>query len=565
MRYFQARVLSIAVLLTVTLLSSSCIDNTYDLSNINTDEITIGDQLTLPLGSGSIVANDLLNIDENSDITVDEAGNYIISYPGTVDIEVPQNIHLLDFDLQDIFIPLSNFSLSGIQLPAGQTIPLAQQELDLEFNKTDEIIRFDSALFNTESGQSLFYVHLQLSGLTLLEGEADASVKITFPEGYAFVPSTTEGVEIDQNRIILTMPISQLIGSGITTNLQILRAIVHDEDKISYKIDLLPQSTGVRLSANSSASIRLQSGMKALNFQYIYGDFMDDYEIQSLTISTDRLDDIFEGEENNLSFYDPHIRFETQSNIGIGFDINLQLTAFNSRTNQQEQMQIDHIQLEAPTIGGDIASNYIWIGAHNESVTMPNYGFIACDRIDDLIRIIPNQLEFKASASATPAANNLQFFASEPYAKINYTLEIPMSPAQDFQAHTSQIIEEAFDQDLIDYLFTGGSVEIKGKISNSLPFNFDMSLVVLDSEQQPVGIDLPAQQVKGHSGPQGSTTTSSVSFLITQNDMDKMANARHLKIALTAHCDSQLEGISLRPDQEVRLDLSLIRTGGIAL
>ena len=38
----------------------SCIDKQYDLSDLDTDDITIGNDLTLPLGTGVISAGDII-------------------------------------------------------------------------------------------------------------------------------------------------------------------------------------------------------------------------------------------------------------------------------------------------------------------------------------------------------------------------------------------------------------------------------------------------------------------------------------------------------------------------
>ncbi|MFQ8826760.1 MAG: DUF4621 domain-containing protein [Alistipes sp.] len=67
----------------------SCIDKQYDLSDLDTDDVTIGNELTLPLGTGIIAAGDIVHIEDNDEITVDDAGNYVARYSGQIGVDMP--------------------------------------------------------------------------------------------------------------------------------------------------------------------------------------------------------------------------------------------------------------------------------------------------------------------------------------------------------------------------------------------------------------------------------------------------------------------------------------------
>ena len=66
----------------------SCIDKQYDLSDLDTDDVTIGNELTLPLGTGIIAAGDIVHIEDNEEITVDDAGNYVARYSGEIGVDL---------------------------------------------------------------------------------------------------------------------------------------------------------------------------------------------------------------------------------------------------------------------------------------------------------------------------------------------------------------------------------------------------------------------------------------------------------------------------------------------
>ena len=85
----------------------SCIDKQYDLSDLDTDDVTIGNELTLPLGTGIIAAGDIVHIEDNEEITVDDAGNYVARYSGGIDVDMPGGVGFGDSEKQDSPIPIS--------------------------------------------------------------------------------------------------------------------------------------------------------------------------------------------------------------------------------------------------------------------------------------------------------------------------------------------------------------------------------------------------------------------------------------------------------------------------
>ena len=315
-------------------------------------------------------------------------------------------------------------------------------------------------------------------------------------------------------------------------------------------------------SAVSYPGLRIAGGISSPDYQVIYGLIDDKITTEPVDIETEGLDDLFDGEDGVLSFADPHIRLTTYTNVGIPLQASLAMRSVNSRSGATESVAADRIAVNAPDAYGQTAASDIWLGASDRDVPA-SYAFTACP-INDLLRISPDHVSIHTAVRTDTGAADSRacFYPKDAFARIAYTVEVPLAPAADFHGRTDQTVDEAFDADLIDYLFSGGSAEIYGRVTNSLPLNFDMNLIVTDAADVPVGIDFEPQKVKGGGlGTDGEV--SDVSFVITEADMPKMKNARNLRIRLDAYCDEALAGRHLRPDQQAKLALKLRKSGGI--
>ena len=129
------------------------------------------------------------------------------------------------------------------------------------------------------------------------------------------------------------------------------------------------------------------------------------------------------------------------------------------------------------------------------------------------------------------------------------------TPAPEFSAVSVERIEDAFDEDFVDYIFSDGSARIYGEVTNEMPFDMSIEMVIMDENNVPVDIQFPAQEVKGQSGE--------VIFEITKEDMPKMKDARHIDLNL--HLTGRDQGEALKKGQKTTFNLKLKKEGGISI
>lgn len=56
--------------------------------------------------------------------------------------------------------------------------------------------------------------------------------------------------------------------------------------------------------------------------------------------------------------------------------------------------------------------------------------------------------------------------------ELRYAVELPLTPAPEFSAVSVERIEDAFDEDFVDYIFSDGSARIYGEVTNEMPFRY---------------------------------------------------------------------------------------------
>lgn len=541
----------------------SCIDKQYDLSDLDTDDVTIGNELTLPLGTGIIAAGDIVHIEDNDEITVDDAGNYVARYSGQIGVDMPGEVGISDsyFSESRLDIPLVPAG-SPYDYPEDAEIELGESSVGLDLT-TSSIARLDSVLFDNSNGASRLELKLSVENLRLDDGDAEVAFRASFPEGYRMVAETGQDGSFAGSEYSCTIPVRELTGRQKSIRLLLQKAVAGTDDRIVYGASLRIKKNA-SLSVSGIPGLRIAGGISSPDYRVIYGLIDDKITAEPVDIETEGLDDLFDGDDGVLSFADPHIRLTTYTNVGIPLQASLAMRSVNSRSGATESVAADRIAVNAPDAYGQTAASDIWLGASDRDVPA-SYAFTACP-VNDLLRISPDHVSIRTAVrtDAGAADSRACFYPKDAFARIAYTVEVPLAPAADFHGRTDQTVDEAFDSDLIDYLFSSGSVEIYGQVTNSLPLNFDMNLIVTDAADVPVGIAFSPQKVEG--GGQGTDgAVSDVSFTITEADMPKMKNARNLRIRLDAYCDETLAGRHLRPDQQAKLALKLRKSGGITI
>lgn len=540
----------------------SCVDHAYDLAEIDTDEITIGDAVAGPLGTGIISAEKILDVDNVEEIEVDAQGNYVARYHGDMNIALATVPALEDvpYAMNDTPVTLPWSGSGTFILPSSQSIPVTPTDAAIYPQGTSEVQQIDSILLNTGADQSLLTVEVALSGFELLSDNAHIELNVDFPAGYDLaLYDVPAGTTLVNGKLRSSLPLAGM--SSCLFTLQASRIVPDLADRIAFKATLLFNAGEQQISITGTPAISVSGTLRNLDYKVIYGLFNNQFSTQGMQVDMAGFDDLFTGDDNVLSFVDPYIKFETENNIGIPLSADLTLDALNRNNGNTASTQIDGVEIKAPAEFPQVRTNKIWIGA-DENQKEQGYEFLRNDDLAALLKIAPTQLDF--SGTISPGVQVPMFYPEDASPKVTYDIVVPLAPAADFKATLDQTMYDVFDEDMVEYLFKSGSVEIYGTAENGIPLDLLLDLIITDGSEQPVGITLTKQAVTGCTAT-GEATSSALSFEIKQADMPKMSNARHILLQFTASGSAQTQGMSLRPGQEIKLDLKFRKTGGITI
>ncbi len=196
------------------------------------------------------------------------------------------------------------------------------------------------------------------------------------------------------------------------------------------------------------------------------------------------------------------------------------------------------------------ATQNIWIGSEASSVAA---GFTFChnEELPDAIKDVPETLELHLWGNRAQAAQ----LPAGALSNIRYRFEAPLAPAVDFEAVTTEHVKDAFDESFVDYIFSGGTATIYGTVTNEMPFDLTIEMLILDESGSQLDISFPLQDVKGASGD--------VSFEITSENMPKMATARNIDFKM--HLKGREKPETLKGGQTISMKLKLKKAGGISI
>ncbi|MCC8034437.1 MAG: DUF4621 domain-containing protein [Rikenellaceae bacterium] len=523
----------------------ACIEKGYDLSDLDTDHLYAGDTWTIPLGRAVVSASDILDVDSVDEIFQDADGDYVARFSDMIYAVPEESPAVVN---QTFILPPVNLSgIAGGVSPGGNiTVPRSATNLDITGNQY--VLSLYRAEFNTSATESLMRISMTLTDLMVSSGTA--ALDIELPSGFEVDGSLLPaGLTASGAIINWQFDIGGRVAADITVPIKVVDLTGGNEVSISGYIDV---PSGADISTGAAAAAGFSVGFEELDYAVIYGLFDLDFTFSPASADISGLQDIFEGGAL-LSFRDPHFIVESESNMGIPVAVSLDIYSDSAA----DPVEVDDIVVPGAENPQSTASEKFWIGE-----TRPygdGYVFARAEGLNEVIKNSREYIYISGHGAPEPGATTM-FFPKGGQATLGYTLEIPFAPASDFYAVTRQEIENAFDGDIVDYLFTGGTADIFGTAINAIPLGFDLTMIITDSAGDPVGITIPSRKIAGPVSPDEPSVTE-VSFPISEEDMDKMKYARNLVLHFVAVGIE--DAPALNSSHELVLNLKIGKTGGI--
>lgn len=334
MKYFT--LLGGLPLLAITLMTG-CVDNKYNLFNIDTTtEIKVKD-LVIPVNLDEVKLGDIITINEGSElneVSINGQTFYAVNKSGEFssnDIDIPKFVaEAPDVDPITLGFVIPSVDIAEVQR-AQFTVPLTEsQHTDLAYEATD----IDEAVVSAEEIKTNdFKIDIKFNAVSLAQ-VADLeikNVKISLLKGLDFEPFSIDGMDYTDG--VLTIPSVQfengigvvnLMAKGIS-NLPANGYVIVDHSlSINEKVEVSEAELAVDLKDNASLSdlngkinIDIDFEFSPLEAEAFTGKIK--YEVTGIDIDPVSLNDIpdfLAGDETDIVLANPQIYLNLNNPVG---------------------------------------------------------------------------------------------------------------------------------------------------------------------------------------------------------------------------------------------------------
>lgn len=309
---------SSCIALLPALCTCSCVDNDFQIDDVN-QEVTIGTEgLTLPLGYVEEKSLDEIIGTNISELTTDADGNYSLGYTGngsfTIDgisdrgfssgsDSVDTGIDYPDMTITNteytvdktvaLKIPDALKSLSNPVLPAELHPSLADNgtlEVDFDLSIPQQIKSVDKIYVGDDERGTPFAITFAFNGLAPINGGGEARLTITAPEGCEFwngTDSASAGASVTVTRTIAdgatTAEFPLWLRSIDTSDLAIENGKMRITEQVKWSISYdFTAKAGKRFTPADAPSLHMQAALKYRDADVTLNSFSIDDTVRRL-------------------------------------------------------------------------------------------------------------------------------------------------------------------------------------------------------------------------------------------------------------------------------------------
>lgn len=564
----------------VVLLVTSCVNQEYDLSNVN-PEITLCESgLAFPVGSTQkITIKDLLNSGDQSIFSKSEDGTLYISSNGTlaVDKAIPS---LLDLS----GVKLENLTFKKDHLYSKESVVIPPEVGEGEFSIPDGVLpkkELETQVFDVEFSLDLPKEIKRINNLVL---NKDAKVEVTVSVKDPFISKGTlvPDVNVDLSDFLQidgvdgVINLSKLIldeKNGYTaTGVYSITGLNIDFSECSGKIDIVKKSTisgsiSLTGAATDKSTIEKSSNMEfylAVSYKDLTVEKADanvDYQLEAINQVVDltSLPEILRGDDVCLDIYNPYIVLDLTTNSGIPLDAVLSVVPYKRGAPVPSFDMVAELDIPSSESSDKAVSQKIWIGGREDGLGSDIH-FVQAN-ISNLLKLSPDSILVSIEAGTDPAINSSFDTQANYFVNLDYKLAVPLSFGPDFRIAVSDTIDvsDAGIEDILQW----NQVQLLGSVVNSLPLHFDIEVLMLDA----TGSVIPAEQTKqtiASCSKDGSANVSPLDILLAAKSGTSLSPLEKMKISFVI-ASKGVAGVPITDESYIQASLSVKLPNGITI
>ena len=554
------------------LLSSliSCIDAKYDLEKDIDLEITVGGNLSLPIGKTDTIRLSRM-IDEGDVLHVID-GRYVITQEDSISESIDAIEPVIIDDFSPEFDPyVRPFVASTEELPyiPGLEMPQIEVVFEANINTTEQFnvnTELPAEVKDVKSVKITDYNHqtLQTELSIDISGMPDflprlylAGVELEFPEVLDFGVVESGEIVRDGSSIFISKVIELNQGSGhigipvtvyglINPNIENGSVILTDDIVLRGKVYADKQTIGIEDLENTTVSVQpnLKLSTPQIRIAGVAGTIVPNVDINT-SVSLSDLPDFLKEEGTSLEVKDLSLNLQVQNPIEAPIFTRLEIKPLD----KNGQVVNNNVVTLALKIAGGQKSSF------NINRNSPE---ILSGSLTALLNTIPDQIDLKVTEVKVESETDDQTIAlgKEDYTiDIDYDINVPLE-FDNLRIFYNDTIDN-LSEDLGDISDKVKHLELNVVVDNAIPLGLNLSITPRDEAGELLtGLSLPENiEIKAAPNSDGAIQSTGVTLTIREESENALQMLDKLELKIEGR-NQESNDITLRPDQFIVVHLS---------
>lgn len=572
--------IGVVLLLTSLGVTTSCIDNSYDLKKDIDMTINVGgEHLAIPVGyTEKITLDKIIEIDEGDDLQLVNGEYHLLK---------SDNIDETNTSIKSVTVNESENPINSIEVINNETYPSESEvpaknlesegSVNIEAHRIDDaVIEIGSLTANTPTKLTLKFEINKNNSLSYQDVTID-NMTIIFPDFIQF----QEG----QNGLNgQTLTISNEVissGSNYTKDLYITkyafgdkygdgnkvkeengdRVIKIENQKITVKTDV----TVHQAQGTGSLSISPTATLAAMTVNEVYGTIKPDMDVKPTEVELSNLPDFLQDDEVKLDIANPVFSFKANNPLNVNIEMDGVMTGYKNG-KVTKIVKIGSGNGGNPIILKPSGDKQQTISIVRDDKTTVETGAtkVIVPNLNDIIETIPDRINVELKP-AVKTDNYYTVSLGQNYIlNSKYNIDIPLSFGSNMKIVYEETIDN-FDLDLEDVDIKKAIISITA--DNTIPLNMEIkneNVSALDANGNIIDdIDVTVEGTITESKDGTSIATSQLNINLVSTKDGAISKLDGLGFKVTA-IPGQTTNIQLRSDQWMQLkDMKLKIPNGI--
>lgn len=586
-------ILSCGILLAVGM--NSCVDNDYDLDDIDLTVQIGGNMISIPGSSTeAITLKDILELDSESSIkeieTAEEAakynlaiGDYVLLQSGETketkyDVPTVAIENLSDNKNSTVLPPFINHQVPGLDRVTvsspdiNNTFEMSQTNIDSQIKSinwadmdVDITLKVGYTTEDDFNGRAVIEKGFKIafSEALTITVDADSESFLSCEDGHtlvfaeeAYITAAPLNVHIHITHIDFTkLPEGQGLKNGDFN----FSSSVVSQGNVSLMISDL-STTGlslVNLTLNTNLSVNKAEILT------VEGVVEPDVTVEDTSFSINDIPDFLTEDNNRLDIYNPRIQLVVNNQSPLKMAISAKLTAMKDN----EEIANVNVAYNGNTATDDIilypnCLNTIVLSRKPVAVSGANVQNVVIEELGQLIQTIPDEIKFHDVYVRSAAGATTFTLGGEMKFKAEYDAIIPLAFGENLNIeYTTDAAEWDLGADNVNF----DTAEISLISINTLPLALTPEIQALDKDLNV--IDDVLISVEGGIEPGSMTTPSTGKLTITlKSKAENISRLDGVRLTFRVHSSAQTQGVNVNSNMSLKFeDVKVTLRGGVTV